>query len=114
TPFSPTAAAAMVKPNTIPMHVHSLAGGSRAAEFGRVNERNQCFPAVLRRTQLNVLQTAMLCSALVASLGYCILERVVADRAVHHPVADHEHWRPSRSKLARELHVATELGLNLR
>ena len=41
------------------------------------------------------------------------LQRVIADRAVHHPVADDEQGRAGRAELAGELEVALELGLDV-
>ena len=52
-------------------------------------------------------------SAPGASLGDAVLERVVADRAVHHLVADDEQGGTGRSELASELHVAVELGIDV-
>ena len=47
---------------------------------------------------------------LLARCGDGLLERVVADGAVHHPIADHEQRRARRTELTRQLEVPLELG----
>src|SRR5688572_17094147 len=53
-------------------------------------------------------------SALGAGVGDGFLERRIADRAVHHPVADHEQGGSGCAERSGELEVALELGLGLR
>ena len=48
------------------------------------------------------------------AVGDRFLERVVADRAVHHPVADDEQRRAGRAELAGNLEIALQLGLDRR